>query len=119
MAKEFRENFIGLVTLLVVGLSIYGFLKLNSRSAAAHTNAAQPAPTTDIGAADQYLFAPVYTTTEGQSSALGLNNSTNHPITAHVTLFNKHGLSLSVPDITLDAHKNHAFDGSDIVKSRP
>ena len=90
MAKEFREHFIGLLTLLLVVLSIYGFIRLNSPAARAKD--ASPTDTTDLGAADQHLFAAVYTTTGGQTSTLGLNNSQNHPMTAQVTLYNKRGV---------------------------
>ena len=65
---------------------------------------------TQLPQPNQLMYAPAYATTEGRSSALGMNNPTNHSITVHVTLYNKDGLSLTVPDITLGAHQNHAFD---------
>ena len=117
MAKEFREHFLGLLTLFIVSLSIYGFIRLSSHAAAARSKKVALAPTTDIGAADQHLFAAVYTTTGGQTSILGLNNSQNHPITAQVMLYNKHGAALAIPPITIDGHKNHGFDIADWVRN--
>ena len=117
MAKEFREHFLGLLTLFIVSLSIYGFIRLSSHAAAARSKDLAPAPTTDIGSADQHLFAAIYTTTGGQTSILGLNNSQNHPITAQVTLYNKHGAALAIPPITIDGHKNHGFDIADWVRN--
>lgn len=115
MAKEFRENFVGLVTLVVVALAIFGIVKLGTPATnASSTNTSAPQPT-DLGAADEHLFAAVYTTTEGQTSTLGLNNSQNHPMTAQVTLYNKRGQALAIPPITLGAHQNHGFDIADWV----
>ena len=89
--------------------------KVNSTLEKKTANGNKPAASAQTPATDQFMYAPIYTTKGGRSSSLGMNNSTNHPITAHVTLFNKHGLSLTVPDVTLDAHKNHAFDLADWV----
>jgi hypothetical protein len=116
-AKELRENSVGVLTLVAVGLLIYGLVKLSTNAAAATSKAITHAPATDFGAADQHLFAAVYTTTGGDTSMLGLNNSQNHPITAQVTLYNKHGAALAVRPITLDGHKNHAFNIADWVHS--
>jgi len=38
MAKEFRENFVGVLTLVIVSLAIYGFLRVSSRTAIANPN---------------------------------------------------------------------------------
>ena len=75
MAKEFREHFLGLLALFILSLSIYGFIRLNSDHAAARSKELAAAPTTDIGSADQHLFAAVYTTTGGQTSILQFSNS--------------------------------------------
>ena len=85
MLKEFRENFIGVLTLVVVALAIYGLVKLGTPVAAAPATIVAPAQSDDLGAADQHLHAAIYTTTGGQTSTLGLNNSQNHPLTAQVT----------------------------------
>jgi len=42
MAKEFRENFIGILALLIVSLTIYGLVKLNTHVAAAATKVITP-----------------------------------------------------------------------------
>src|SRR6266704_3864377 len=115
MAKEFRENFIGILALLIVSLTIYGLAKLNSHSAAAATKEITPESHGPLPA-DPPLYAAIYTTTGGQTSTLGLNNSQNHPITARVTLYNKHGVALAIPPITLDGHHNHAFNIADWVR---
>ena len=115
MAKEFREHSVGLLTLLVVALAIYGLVRLNSHAAAAPPRDVSLAQATDIGASDQHLFGAVYTTTGGQTSTLGLNNSQNHPITAQVTLYNKHGAALAISPVTLGPHQNHAWDIADWV----
>src|SRR5438067_12005566 len=105
MANEYRQHWLGLIGLLVFSLIVYVLIRAGSSNVAAHSSvAARP----EITQADQHLYAAVYTTTDGYSSALGFNNSQNHPITAFVTLYNRHGAALTVPPITLKAHKNHA-----------
>src|SRR6266849_286268 len=110
MFKEFRENFVGVLTLVVVALAIYDLVKLGTPAAAAPASNVAPTQSDDLGAADQHLHAAVYTTTEGQSSTLGLNNSLNHSMTAQVTLYNKHGQPFAIPPITLGPHQNHAWN---------
>ena len=84
MLKEFRENFVGLLALVVIALAIYGLVKLGTHAAAAPASKVASTPPDDLGAADQHLHAAIYTTTEGQTSTLGLNNTQNHPMTAQV-----------------------------------
>jgi len=117
MLKEFRENFVGFLTLVVVALTTYGLVKLGTHASAAAASNVVPAQSDDLGAADQHLHAPFYTTTEGQTSTLGLNNSQNHPMTAQVTLYNKHGQVLAIPPITLGPHQNHAWNVADWVRN--
>jgi hypothetical protein len=117
MLKEFRENFVGLLTLLVVASAIYGLTKLGTHAAAAPSSNVTPAQSDDLGAADQRLHAAIYTTTGGQTSTLGLNNPLNHPMTARVTLYNKHGQALAIPPMTLGAHQNHAWNIADWVRN--
>jgi hypothetical protein len=117
MRKEFRENFVGLLTLVVVALIIYGLVKLGTRATAASVSNIAPAQSDDLGAADQHLHAAVFTTTGGQTSTLGLNNALNHPMTAQVTLYNKHGQSLTIPPVTLGPHQNHGWNVADWVRN--
>src|SRR2546430_7185895 len=112
MANEFRQPWLGLISLLAFSLIVYSLIRAGSSNVAAHSSAmAKP----EIAQADQHLYAAVYTTTDGYSSALGLNNSQNHLITATITLYNQRGAAFTVPPITLDAHKNHAFNIADWV----
>jgi hypothetical protein len=116
MAKEFRENLVGLLTLALVVIAIYGLVRSSSH-ASANSKGSTMALSSGPNAADQHLFAAVYNTGGGQTSMLGLNNSQSHPITAWVTLYNKHGAALPIPPITLDGHKNHAFDIGEWVQN--
>jgi len=108
LITELRENLVGLITIAVVFLVVVGMIKLNSRVRAYNA----PAPADDLSGSDHHLYAATYQTTGGVSSTLGLNNTLNHELSAQVTLFNKHGQSLSTPamNITLGAHKNHGFN---------
>jgi hypothetical protein len=117
MAREFRENFVGVLTLVIVSLAIYGLVRVSSRSATANSTNIAATETSDIPDSDHYLYAPIYSTKGGLSSRLGLNNSQNHPITARVTLYNKHGHSLTTPEmeITLGSHRNHGFNIADWI----
>jgi|GEM_PF-1362957 len=116
MLKEFRQNFVGLLTLVVVAFTIYGLVKLGTSATAAPSSNVVPAQSDDLGAADQHMHAAIYTTTEGQTPTLGLNNSQNHPMTAQVTLYNKHGQALAIPPITLGPHQNHGWNIADWVR---
>ncbi len=117
MLKEFRENFVGLLALVVVALAIYGLVKLGTPVAAAPASNGAPVQSDDLGAADQHLHAAIYTTTEGQTSMLGLNNALNRPMSAQVTLYNKHGQALAIPPIALGPHQNHAWNVADWVRN--
>jgi len=112
MANEFRQHWLGLIGLLAFSLVVYGLIRASSSSVAAHYSTGS-----EMRQADQRMYAAIYTTTGGYSSTLGLNNATNHPITATVTLYNRHGAALIVPPITLDGHRNHGFDIADWVRS--
>jgi len=114
MANEFRQHWLGLIGLLVFSLVVYGLIRAGSSNVAAYSSAT---PRPKMTEADQHMYAAIYTTTGGYSSTLGLNNATNHPIAATVTLYNEHGAALTVPPITLDAHKNQAFDIADWVRN--
>ena len=111
MANKFRQHWLGLVGLLIAPLIVYGLMRAGSSNVAAHSS---PAP--EIKQADQHMYAAIYTTAGGYSTTLGLNNATNRPITATVTLYNRRGGALIVPPITLDGHRNHGFDVADWVR---
>jgi len=92
-------------------------VKLGTPATAASASNVAPVQSDDLGGADQHLHAAIYSTTEGQTSMLGLNNSLNHPMTAQVTLYNKHGQSLAIPPIALGPHQNNAWNIADWVRN--
>src|SRR5437016_2427561 len=114
MAKQTRQNFLGILALFIFALTIYGMVRLHvlTPTTRAEDLASEQS---NIDGSDHYLYAAVYSTKNGLSSTLGLNNTLNHDMTARVTLFNKHGQSLTTPEmnITLGPHKNHGFDIAD------
>lgn len=115
MLKDFRDNLLGVVTLLVVALGICIFLALNSRTAVRANNTS--IQSIELAGSDHHLYAAMYSTKGGLSSTLGLNNTLNVDISAQVTLFNKRGESLTTPamNITLGPHTNHGFNIADWI----
>lgn len=112
MLKEFRENLLGILTLLAITVGIYSLIKSNTRTIVHATSQTQ---TGDLSGSDHYLYAATYSTKGSLSSVLGLNNTLNQDLSARVTLFNKHGQSLTTPamNITLGPHKNHGYNIAD------
>lgn len=119
MLKEIHENFVGVLSLVIVSIAIFSLVKLSSH-AGASPNSPTPIQVTDPGGSDHYLYAAFYSVKGGWTSVLGLNNSQNHELNARVTLFNKHGhaLSTSEMEIKLGPHQNHGFNIADWIGNR-
>jgi hypothetical protein len=116
MVREFRQNFLGVLTALaILSFAIYGLATLRLPRAAAHSSSEVPAPPGELHEADHHLQAAVYTTVAGWSSSLLLLNAEGKPITAHVTLYNRQGAALAVPEITLGPYKSRSWNVADWI----
>jgi IPT/TIG domain len=66
---------------------------------------------------DRVLQAAVYTTKEGWTSNLLLLNAEGKAVTARVTLYDKHGRSLNISPITLEAYTSRSWNIADWVRN--
>jgi hypothetical protein len=98
---------------LVIAIAISCLLL--SRLFATTTNAwnTTPIQAQNADERDHYLYAAFYSTKEGRSSSLALNNSMNRAVNVRVTLYNKHGQALIVPEISMPPNLNRYFDIAD------
>ncbi len=114
MAKEFRQHWLGLISLLAFSLIVYGLIRAGSSNVAAHSS--NTVVSSDLPhEADHVLQGAVYDTTGGWSSSLLLLNAEGKAVTARVTLYNKHGAALIVPDIALEPYKSGSWNVSDWI----
>jgi hypothetical protein len=79
----------------------------------APTQAQTSTSSTTDNEADHYLYAAAYSTIDGLNSALVLNNAFNRELAARVTLYNKQGEALLVPEISLPPGQINSFDLAD------
>ncbi|MBZ5553846.1 MAG: hypothetical protein LAO21_14075, partial [Acidobacteriia bacterium] len=59
---------------------------------------------------DNHLHGAFYSIQEGWKSTLVLNNVIGSTSRAMITLYNKHGQALAVPEITLNPHESRYFN---------
>lgn len=115
-ANNFASNFSSKLTLrsaLIIVTVVCGLLSgyLLIFKAAAHTST--PAPLASDSETDHYLYYATYTVKEGWTSTLVLNNPLNRAQNVRVTLYNRHGEALAVPEISLASNENLYFNIAD------
>ena len=71
-----------------------------------------PPPSGKMMEMDNHLHGVFYSVKEGWKSTLVLNNVIGSTSRAKITLYNKHGQALSVPEITLNPHESRYFSVS-------
>src|SRR2546423_8415610 len=64
---------------------------------------------------DHYIYYAVYTAVGGQQSTLALNNPLHREQNVRVTLYNRHGEALVVPDIGMAPNQNLYFNIADWI----
>jgi len=110
---ELGSNVLGILALVIATVTVFSLVKLASRASVhASSSAAE-----DATGGDHYLYAAIYSTIGGRVAILGLNNTLSTPISAQITLYNKHGEALSTPDmsVTLEPHRNHGYNIADWI----
>lgn len=69
-----------------------------------------PPPSGKMMEMDNHLHGAFYSIQEGWKSTLVLNNVIGSTSRAMITLYNKHGQALAVPEITLNPHESRYFN---------